>query len=106
MTARDVPFDDLGDADKVKYSQAELAATLADLDAKLARLAALRTQAEDSDGLVRFTLGPDGRLLDLFIDDSVPRRLTNLALEEKLNEMLEAANASAWQSRKGVIDSL
>ena len=106
MTARDIPFDDLGDADKVKYSQAELAATLADLDAKLANLAALRTEAEDADGLVRFTLGPDGRLLALFIDDAVPGRLTNLALEQKLNEMFEAANASAWQSRRDVIDSL
>jgi hypothetical protein len=87
VTARDIPFDDLGDA-------------------KLASLAALRTETEDPNGLIRFTLGPDGRLLTLFIDDAVPRRLTHLALEQKLNEMFEAANAAAWQSRKQVIDSL
>ncbi|HZA08999.1 hypothetical protein [Mycobacterium sp.] len=104
MTRPDIPFDDLGDAEKVKYSQAELAATFAELDAKLARLAALRTEAEDSDGWVRFSLGPDGRLLSLFIDDTAPARLTNLALEQKLNEMLEAANAAVWRSRREVID--
>lgn len=101
-----MPFDDLGDAEKIKYSQAELAATFAELDAKLARLAALRTEASDPDGWVRFTVGPDGRLLTLFIDDAAPSRLTNLALEQKLNEMFEAANAAVWRSRKDVIDSL
>jgi DNA-binding protein YbaB len=106
MTGPDIPFDHLDDAGKVKLSQAELAATLAELDAKLARLAALRTVAEDPDGLVRVTLGPDGRLLSLFIDDSATTRLTNLALEQKLNELLAAANEAVWQSRKGVIDSL
>jgi DNA-binding protein YbaB len=106
MTGPDIPFDDLDDAGKVKLSQAELAATLAELDAKLARLAALRTVAEDPDGLVRVTLGPDGRLLSLFIDDSATTRLTNLALEQKLNELLAAANEAVWQSRKEVIDSL
>jgi hypothetical protein len=106
VTSRDIPFDDLGDADKVKYSQAELAATFAELDAKLQRLAALRTETEDPEGLVRFTLGPDGRLLSLFIDDAAQTRLTNLALEQKLNEMFEVANEAAWQSRREVIDSL
>ena len=100
-----IPFDNLGDADKVKYSQAELAATLAELDAKLQRLAALRTEADDPDGLVRVTLGPDGRLLSLFLHEAVPRRLTHLALEEKLNEMFEAANEAVLQSRREVIDS-
>ena len=106
MTGGDIPFDDLGDADKVKYSQAELAATFAELDAKLARLVALRTEAEDPDGLIRFTLGPDGRLLTLFIDDADRRKLTILSLELKLNAMFEAANAEVWHGRRTVIDSL
>jgi hypothetical protein len=106
VTGEDVPFDDLGDADKVKYSQTELAATFTELDAKLARLVALRTEAEDSDGLIRFTLGPDGRLLTLFIDEAARSKLTNLALEQKLNAMFEAANAEVWQGRRTVIDSL
>ena len=105
MTGGESSFDDLGDAEKVKFSQAELAATLADLDAKLARLAALRAEASDPDGEVRFTLGPDGRLLSLFIEDSATSRLTNLALEQKLNELFRTSNESVWLSRRKIIDS-
>jgi predicted lipid carrier protein YhbT len=100
----DIPFDDLGDAEKVKFSQAELAATLAELDGKLQRLAALRTEAEDPDSLVRFTLGPDGRLLTLFLHEAVPSRLTNLALEQKLNDLFAAANEEARAARRETIE--
>jgi len=93
-------FDELDDAAKVRYSQSQLAATFAELSAVLDRLAALRTDAGDPDGDVRFTLGPDGRLLSLFIDDSVPARLTHLALEEKVNGLLTEANRVAEKSRK------
>jgi hypothetical protein len=93
-------FGDLDDAAKVRYSQAELAATFAELSAVLDRLAALRTNAADPDGDVRLTLGQDGRLLSLFIDESVPGRLTHLALEEKINELLAEANRVAEKSRR------
>jgi len=39
----------------------------------------------DPAGLIRFTLGDDGRLLTLLIQDNVGELLTNLALEDKLN---------------------
>jgi hypothetical protein len=91
-------FDELDDAAKVKYSQAELAATYDELTALLDRLAALRTDAGDGD--IRLQLGPDGRLLSLFIDDSVPGRLTHLGLEEKLNDLLARANVVAQESWK------
>ena len=93
-------FDDLDDAAKVRYSQSELATTFSELTAVLDRLAALRTNAEDPDGDVRLTLGPDGRLMSLFIDESVPGRLTHLALEEKINNLLAEANRAAEKSRK------
>ena len=93
-------FDHLDAAAKVRYSQAELAATFAELSAVLDRLDALRTNASDRDGIVQFTLGPDGRLLSLFIDESVPGRLTHLALEEKLNDLLARANVVAQDSWK------
>ena len=91
-------FDELDDAAKVKYSQAELAATYDELTAVLDRLAALRTDAADPDGDIRFQLGPDGRLLSLFIDESVPGRLTHLGLEETLNDLLARANVVAQDS--------
>ncbi len=50
-------FDELDDAAKVKYSQAELAATYDELTAILDRLAALRTDAADPDGDIRIQLG-------------------------------------------------
>ncbi|MGH3676756.1 MAG: hypothetical protein ACRDU5_13660 [Mycobacterium sp.] len=93
-------FDDLDNAAKVKYSQTELAATYDELTAVLDRLAALRTDAEDPDGDVRFQLGPDGRLLSMFIDESVPGRLTHLGLEEKINDLLARANLVAQESWK------
>jgi hypothetical protein len=93
-------FDDLDDAAKVKYSQAELASTYDELTAILDRLAALRTDATDPDGDIAIQLGPDGRLLSLAIGESVPSRLTHLALEERLNDLLARANVVAQESWK------
>ena len=102
-------FDDLGPEEKVKFSEAEIAATLARLDDAIARMAALRTEVEDPDGLIRFTLGDDGRLLTLFIQDNVGQLLTNLDLEDKLNRLLDAGNHAMRLSRSefwGTLDDL
>jgi hypothetical protein len=93
-------FDDLGDAEKVKFSEAETAATLDKLDRLIAQMTSMQTEVEDPDGYVRFTLGHDGRLLTLFIDDAVRTSLTNLALEKKLNDLIEAGNQALLLSRK------
>ena len=93
-------FDDLGDAEKVKFCEAEIVSALAKLDDAIARLAALRTEVNDPDGWVRFTLGEDGRLLNLFVHDAATASLTNLALEQKLNSLFEAGNQAVWLSRK------
>ena len=90
----------LGDAEKVKFVEAELAATLNKLDDMIAKLTGLRTEVEDPDGLVRFTLGDDGRLLSLFIDDAVRTSLNNLGLEKKLNDLFAAGNEAMRLSRK------
>jgi hypothetical protein len=71
----------------------------------IARLAALRTEIDDPDGLVRFTLGDDGRLLSLFVDDAVRTSLTNLGLECKLNDLFSAGNEAMRLSRKQFWDS-
>jgi hypothetical protein len=92
-------FDDLGPAEKVKFSEAEIASTLAKLDDAIARMAALRTDVEDPDGLIRFTLGDDGRLLTLFIQDNVGQLLSNLDLEERLNRLFDAGNEAMRLSR-------
>lgn len=102
----DAAFNDLGDAEKVKFCEAEIASTLAKLDDALARMAALRTEVEDPDGLVRFTLGDDGRLLSLFIAEAARTSLTNLALEQKLNGLFEAGNEAMRLSRKEFWDGL
>jgi hypothetical protein len=99
-------FEDLGDAEKVKFAEAELAATLTRLDDMIARLTGLRTEVDDPDGLVRFTLGDDGRLMSLFIDDAVRTRLTNLSLEKKLNDLLSAGNEAMRLSRKQFWDGV
>ena len=98
-------FDELGDAEKVKYCQTEVADTLGRLDDMIARLSALRTEVDDPNGLVRFTLGDDGRLLTLFIDDAVAMSLTRLGLENKLNDMFSAGNDAMRLSRREFWDS-
>jgi hypothetical protein len=95
----DPGFDDLADAEKVKFSEAETAGMLSKIDEMIARLASLRTEVADPDGLVRFSLGDDGRLLTLFIDDAVGASLTNLALEKKLNALFQAGNEAMRLSR-------
>ena len=99
-------FDELGDAEKVKYCEAEVAATLGRLDDMIARLAALRTEIDDPDGLVRITLGDDGRVMTLFIDDAVARSLTSLGLEKRLNDLFSAGNEAMWLSRKEFWESV
>ena len=84
----------------------ELTSTLNRLDDMIARLTGLRTEIEDPDGLVRFTLGDDGRLLTLFIDDAVRTRLNNLGLEKKLNDLLSAGNEAMRLSRKQFWDGV
>ncbi len=59
-----------------------------------------RIDAIDPDGDIQIQLGPDGRLLSLAIGESVPGRLTHLALEEKLNDLLARANVVAQESWK------
>ncbi len=99
-------FEDLGDAEKVKFVEAELSSTLNRLDDMIAKLTGLRTEIEDPDGLVRFTLGDDGRLLTLFIDDAVRSRLNNLGLEKKLNDLFSAGNEAMRLSRKEFWDGV
>ena len=50
-------FGDLSPEEKVKFSQAEIPATLATLNDAIARRMALRTEVEDPGGLVRYTFG-------------------------------------------------
>lgn len=92
-------FDALGDAEKVKYCETEVADTLGRLNDMIAALAALRTEVEDASGLMRFTLGEDGRLLKLHIDDAVALTFTRLALENNLNDMFSAGNEAMRLSR-------
>jgi hypothetical protein len=83
-------FDDLGDAEKVKFSQAETAAMLARLDELLNELDGLRAGVDDPDGLISVTLGFDGRLLELRIADAIGHVMTNLELERRLNSLFAA----------------
>jgi hypothetical protein len=80
-------FENLGDAEKVKFSQAETAATLAHLDELLRELDGLRAGVDDPDGLISLTLGFDGRLLELRIAEDIGRVMTNLELEKRLNSL-------------------
>ena len=99
-------FHDLDPEEKVKFSEAEIAATLAKLDDAIARIAALRTEVEDPDGLIRFTLGDDGRLLTLFMHENIGQMLTNRDLEDRLNRLFDRGNEAMRLSRSEFWSSL
>jgi hypothetical protein len=98
LAARAAGFADMDDAAKVEFSQTELGACAALLDDLLTRFAALRTEVTDPDGRVRFTLGNDGRLLELFIDEQIGQQMDNLALESLLTRLFTAGNAAVAAS--------
>jgi hypothetical protein len=96
-------FKDLGDAEKVKFSQTETAATLAHLEQLLRELEGLRAGVDDPDGLVSLTLGFDGRLVDVRIADAVGHVMTNLELEKRINGLFAAGTNGVDQMRDDLL---
>lgn len=99
----DDEFNNLGDAEKVKFNQAETAATLAQLDNLLNELDSLRAGVDDPEGLVSLTLGFDGRLLEVRIADAIGNVMTNLQLEKKLNNLFAAGNKGVDAMRDEIL---
>lgn len=99
----DDEFNNLGDAEKVKFSQAETAATLSRLDDLLNALDGLRAGVDDPEGLVSLTLGFDGRLLEVRIADAIGTVMTNLELEKKLNSLFSAGNKGVDEMRGEIL---
>lgn len=102
MSADD-EFNTLGDAEKVKFSQTETAATLSRLDNLLNELDNLRAGVDDPEGLVSLTLGFDGRLLEVRIADAIGNVMTNLQLEKKLNNLFSAGNKGVDEMRGEIL---
>ena len=92
-------FDDLADAEKVKFSQTECAATLARLDQLLRDLDGLRAAVDDPDGYISLVVGFDGRLLSVHIADGIGAVMNNLELERRLNRLIAAAGDGVEQMR-------
>jgi hypothetical protein len=85
-------FDDMGPAEQEAAALAELDALTTKLHTMLARLRAMRADVADPDGTIRVTIGDDGRLLALFIADDVPRAMTNIELEHRINDLIRDGN--------------
>lgn len=83
-------FEDLSDAEKVQYVERDTADRLAHLDKLLRELDELGAAVEDPDGLVSFSIGFDGRLLDIRLAEAVGTVLTNIDLENRLNRLFAA----------------
>lgn len=96
-------FDDLGDAEKVKFSQTETAAALAHLDELLSELDGLQARVDDPEGLVALTLGFDGRLLEVHIADAIGHVMTNLELEKRLNSLFAAGTKGVDEMREDLL---
>lgn len=96
-------FHDLGDAEKVKFSQEEIAAEIARLDKLLSDLDQLQAAVDDPDGLVSLTLGFDGRLLEIQLAEDVGHVLSNLELEQRLNGLFAAGTQGVDEMRNDLI---
>jgi hypothetical protein len=83
-------FDDLGDAEKVKFVQNETASTLAHLDKLLRDLDDIGAGVDDPDGVVSLSLGFDGHLVEIQIADAVGQVMSNIELENRLNGLFAA----------------
>jgi hypothetical protein len=96
-------FKDLGDAEKVKFSQTETAATLAHLEQLLRELEGLRAGADDPEGLVSLSLGFDGRLVEVRVADAIGHVMTNLELEKRINGLFAAGTKGVDQMRDDLL---
>jgi hypothetical protein len=96
-------FKDLGDAEKVKFSQTETAATLVHLEQLLRELEGLRAGADDPEGLVSLSLGFDGRLVEVRIADAIGHVMTNLELEKRINGLFAAGTKGVDQMRDDLL---
>ena len=79
-------------AEKVKFVDAEPAATLSKTRRHDRRTDRGAPEVDDPDGLVRFIPSDDERLLSLFLDDAVRTSLNNLGLEKKRDDRFAAGN--------------
>jgi hypothetical protein len=93
-------FDDLGDAEKVKFVQNETAGTLAHLDKLLRDLDDIGAGVDDPDGLVSLSLGFDGHLLEIHLADAIGQVMTNIDLENRLNSLFAAGTEGVNDMRE------
>lgn len=98
-------FSNLGEAEKVKFSETETVAALAHLDNLLDELDGLRAGVDDPEGFVSLILGFDGRLLEVRLADAIGNVMTNLQLEKKLNDLFVAGNQGVAEMRRDITSS-
>jgi hypothetical protein len=96
-------FEDLDPAAQEAAALAELDALSANLQHMLKRLRAIRVEVAEPDDSIRLTIGDDGRLLALFIADDVPRDLTNIELEHKINDLIRGGNEAVAEMHDDII---
>jgi hypothetical protein len=92
-------FENLDDAEKVKFVNAETTDTLARLDKLISDFDGIGAGVDDPDGLISITLGYDGRLLEIHIADAIGDVMTNLELENRLGRLFAAGNQGITDQR-------
>ncbi|KMO69784.1 hypothetical protein [Mycolicibacterium chlorophenolicum] len=93
-------FDNLGDAEKVKFVRNETAGALAHLDKLLRDLDDIGAGIDDPDGLVSLSLGFDGHLIEIHIADAIGQVMTNIDLENRLNGLFAAGTEGITEMRE------
>ncbi|MUL48340.1 hypothetical protein FZI85_27490 [Mycobacterium sp. CBMA293] len=99
-------FDDLGDAEKVKYVTAELPATGDHLDKLIKDYDQTFAALEHPKGYASFELGCDGRLCNLRVADDIGKVMDNLQFENMLNKMFAEGSSVTTEMLATIMSEL
>ena len=95
-------FAGLDDRGKRAFCERELDDIYNGLDRLIQAISGVKVLAEDPDGVIRLTVGCDGRLIKLWIDPGATSRFTHLVLEQKFNETMRDALDEVARARSEI----
>lgn len=84
-------------AQRVQATLDKMSTVQSVIRAKRRELDSLDAAAGDSDGLVSLTINADGSWKELAVSPEVTNELTNIELQDLINEILAAVNADAQE---------
>lgn len=85
---------DLGDPEKVKSVETDLAAVFAELQQQVEAMEGFRIEVSDPDGLIRFELDRQGRMHNVQVAPDIGKIMDNLKFETLFNGLIADGTAA------------